>query len=116
MRLIDADTLMEILTTAIRNMKGMAKFIASEDDPEIQMEIKAYTDIADGVKDMPTIDPERKTGRWIVSDDKYWHTCPFCNADIDVSMGTGVYVDNDEVNHVNYCPNCGAKLEAEGIK
>ena len=57
---------------------------------------------------------ERKTGKWIVSDDKYWHTCPFCNADIDVSMGTGVYVGNDEVNHVNYCPNCGCKMEVEG--
>lgn len=69
MRLIDADTLIEILTTAIRNMKGMAKFIGAEDDPEIQMEIKAYTDIADGVKDMPTIE-ERKTGQWIPSGEK----------------------------------------------
>lgn len=58
MRAIDADALMEILTTAIRNMKGMAKFIGAEDDPEIRMEIKAYTDIADGVKDMPTIEPQ----------------------------------------------------------
>ena len=57
--------------------------------------------------------PERKTGKWIVSDDRCWHTCPFCDADIDVSMGTGVYVDNDEVNYVNYCPNCGARMEAE---
>lgn len=56
-RLIDADALMELLTTAIRNMRGMAKFLGAEDDPEIQMEIKAYTDIANGVKDMPTIDP-----------------------------------------------------------
>lgn len=58
MRLIDADVLMEILTTAIRNMKGIAKFLDAEDDPEIQMEIKAYMDIANGIKDMPTIKPE----------------------------------------------------------
>ena len=61
-RLIDADALMELLTTAIRNMRGVAKFIGCEDDPEIKMEIKAYTDIANGVKDMPTIEPEPK---WI---------------------------------------------------
>lgn len=70
-RLIDADALMEILTTAIRNMKGMAKFIGAEDDPEIQMAIKAYTDIADGVKNMPTIEPERKTGKWIPCSEGY---------------------------------------------
>lgn len=32
-RCIDADELMELLTTAIRNMKGIAKFIGAEDDP-----------------------------------------------------------------------------------
>lgn len=62
MRLIDGDELMEILTTAIRNMKGMTKFLSAEDDPEIQMEIKAYTDIANGVNDMPTIESGLK---WI---------------------------------------------------
>ena len=56
MRLIDADALMEILTTAIRNIKGIVKFLGVEDDPVIQMEIKAYTDIANGVNDMPTIE------------------------------------------------------------
>jgi len=72
-----------------------------------------YEDAVEGMKTLPPAKPERKTGMWIVSDDKYWHTCPFCNADIDVSMGTGVYVGNDEVNHVNYCPNCGARMEVE---
>lgn len=58
MRAIDGDAIVEILTTAIRNMQGVAKFIGAEDDPEIKMEIKAYTDILNGVKDMPTIEPE----------------------------------------------------------
>ena len=63
MRAIDADALVEILTTAIRNMQGIAKFIGAEDDPEIKMEIKAYTDILEGVKEQPTIKPERKRER-----------------------------------------------------
>ena len=58
MRLIDADALIEILRTAVRNMKGVAKFIGAEDDPELKMEIKAYTDILNGVKEQPTIEPE----------------------------------------------------------
>ena len=65
MRPIDADALTEILTTAIRNMEGLAKFIGCEDDPEIKMEIKAYRDILNGVKEQPTIEPERKKGKLI---------------------------------------------------
>lgn len=108
MRCIDADELMELLTTAIRNMKGMAKFIGCEDDPEIKMEIKAYTDIANGVKDMPTIEPERKTGRWMPRDYNkrtgcvtttvyYYPTCSVCGYSGNYSM--------------SFCPNCGAKME-----
>lgn len=66
-RLIDADVLIEILTTAIRNMKGMAKFLNAEDDPEIKMEIKAYTDILNGVKEQPTIEPNLK---WILCSER----------------------------------------------
>ena len=62
MRAIDADALIEILTTAIRTVEGMAKFLGAEDDPEIKMEIKAYTDILEGVKEQPTIEAERKKG------------------------------------------------------
>lgn len=60
-RLIDGDVLTEILTTAIRNMQGIVKLIGAEDDPEIRMEVKAYADIYNGVKDLPTvIDKEDK--------------------------------------------------------
>ena len=65
MRLIDADTLVEILTTAIMNMQGVAKFIGAEDDPEIKMEIKAYTDILEGVKEQPTIEPKCEECRYL---------------------------------------------------
>ena len=78
MRLIDADVLIEILRTAIRNMKGVAKFIGAEDDPELKMEIKAYADILNGVKEQPTIEPEphwipcgdglpKKSGKYLVT-------------------------------------------------
>lgn len=50
-------------------------------------------------------------GRWICSDDKQWLTCPFCDADVDVSVGIFFYVNNEDVDHINFCPNCGAKMD-----
>lgn len=105
-RLIDGDELMEMLTTAIRNMKGVARFLDAENDPEIQMEIKAYTDIANGVKDMPTIEPERKTGKWLPDNNNYIEErfiCSVCGKSykVDTCMGKPMW---------DFCP-CGAKME-----
>ena len=75
MRLINADVLIEILTTAIRNMKGVAKFLNAEDDPEIKMEIKAYTDILNGVKEQPTIEPDLK---WIPCSERLPKPYEYC--------------------------------------
>lgn len=52
--------------------------------------------------------PERKKGRWILSEDRDWKTCSECGADVDVSMGLGIFVDNDEVSEMRFCPNCGS--------
>lgn len=104
MNLIDKDALMEILTTAIRNMKGMAKFLDAEDDPEIQMEIKAYTDIANGVNDMPTIE-ERKKGKWIEFPNHYAYKCSECGRIIETVDGK-----SNVCKHYPYC-HCGAKME-----
>ena len=58
MRLIDGEVLEQILQNAITLQKEMAKNFDIEDDPEVQMEIKAYTDILQGIKEQPTIEPE----------------------------------------------------------
>ena len=65
MRAIDGEALEQILQNAITLQKEMAKNLDIEDDPEVQMEIKAYTDILKGVKDQPTIEPVGETGRWM---------------------------------------------------
>ena len=101
MRAIDADELMELLTTAIRNMEGVAKFIGAEDDPEIRMEIKAYTEIANGVKDMPTIEPERKTGKWEI-----YVISPFDGEGCRCSE-----CKYEGAPYWNFCPNCGTYNE-----
>lgn len=70
------------------------------------------SNLCDTVAEIPSEDVQPvKHERWILSDDKYWLTCSFCGADIDVSCGAPFfYVDNDEVDHINFCPNCGAKM------
>lgn len=72
MRLIDANALELILSNAIGMMMTMAKALDCEDDPEIQMEIKAYTDILNGVKEQQTIEPERPTEPIRCKDCKHW--------------------------------------------
>ena len=64
------------------------------------------------IKRLPSADVQPvKHGRWILSDDKYWLKCSFCGAYFDVSCGAPFfYVDNEEVSHINFCPNCGARM------
>lgn len=55
MRLINADQLEQTLTVAINMMTAMAAAIGAEEDEGVQMELKAYKDILDGVKGQKTI-------------------------------------------------------------
>ena len=107
-RLIDADAFIDEINKRIKEAHKWYDATQS-DEVKVRAEqaIATFCEASLTAKRMPTV-KERKTGKWIVSDDKYWHTCPFCNADIDVSMGTGIFVNNDEVSHMNYCPHCGS--------
>lgn len=60
MRLIDADALEKIMTDAIMIQEGMAAALGIENDEGVQMELKAYRDILQGVKDQPTIRMENQ--------------------------------------------------------
>lgn len=96
MRAIDADALVEKLNLAISMMSGMMKMLNAEDDEGFQMELKAYRDIRDGIKEEPTIEPERKTGKW--TDD---NACQFC--------GFQPWYERD-IHSLSFCPNCGADM------
>lgn len=54
-----------------------------------------------------------RRGKWEVSKDGDWCTCSECHADLDISIGTGCFVDGEELELPKYCPNCGAKMDAE---
>ena len=54
-RLIDGDELFKQMNIAVAMMSGMMKAIGAEDDDGMQMELKAYRDIRDGIKDCDTV-------------------------------------------------------------
>ena len=56
-------------------------------------------------QDMPN--EEQRTGRWLTSDDMYeTGVCSCCRYDTQEPVS---YV----ITNFEYCPNCGAKMEAE---
>ena len=57
--------------------------------------------LIDEVENMPSVTPQQRTGRWIERFDETgkWYECDQCHTDWGGS--------------VNYCPNCGAKMEVE---
>lgn len=48
---------------------------------------------------MPTIEPERKTGKWITQEFGSWAECSECHELYDIPIA-----------YSNFCPNCGAKM------
>ena len=101
MRLIDADALLMNMNLAIAILEGTMKNLGLQDDAECQMELKAYRDIRDGIKDEPTIEPiaERETTTITIGRTKgsvtMWYECDACGEPID---------QND-----CYCRKCGRK-------
>lgn len=98
-RLIDADALMELYEMG-DELKNYEK-VLSVPLPVIQQNIK----------DMPTIEAEPvKHGRWEIIVDDYDCEMMKCSC-----CGSEFYDgDNDTVDcMLNYCPNCGAKMEEE---
>lgn len=104
MRAIDADALERILRNAITIMKSVTVALDVEDDKEFQMEIKAYTDILNGVKEQPTIEPERKKGKWTVKEGELLSLdeCSVCRK-----------IVIHRAPHYNFCPHCGADMRGD---
>ena len=59
MRLIDADVLESQLEEAI-SLQGIMALALGTDDESIQAEMKAYRDILNGVKELPTVPYDMK--------------------------------------------------------
>ena len=81
---------------------------------------EAFIECADMVDEQPTIEPQRKKGKWIfkerrepvydISGVKTWgiaYMCPECEFIHTVIEDFGQYV---------YCPNCGAEMREDGAE
>lgn len=67
-------------------------------------------------KTQPTADVEPvRHGHWIITDDGWWLTCPFCGASVDLCHRITILYDDhlSAIPHFNFCPNCGAKMDKE---
>lgn len=57
------------------------------------------------IKDLPSVQPKTKTGKWVYGD----HRCPCCGEDKFKDLDADIWADW----FPKYCPNCGAKMESE---
>lgn len=95
MRLIDADELIKFIENRYE--------ITWEDDYEGGIK-DACADILEKISTMPTIEPERKTGKWIK--DEFGSRCSNC----------GLYAYRDKFDRPwesDFCPICGAYTKGE---
>lgn len=97
MRLIDADGMIAKWRAAMLHM------VKAEDGMHpISMEV-----LIEDLKDAPTIEAEPvKHGEWVITEGRptIFNECSLCND----RWSYGVAI------HMNYCPNCGAKMGGGG--
>ena len=87
MRLIDADALLDYLLMM-----------------PIDLGYREVEEIEKYVKEMPTIEPERKKGKWIFK--RRWHEADECSCSLCGQLMTTFMGERKK-----YCPDCGAKME-----
>lgn len=76
-----------------------------EGETAFRMAIAAL-ELFGNAEQLPSAQPERKTGRWIYDNEAYPYGNPCGHYDCDQC--------GESVPHkTNFCPNCGAKMEVE---
>lgn len=59
--------------------------------------------IAEGIEDLPAVQSESKTGKWIEAYDPFNRISGRCSV-----CGWEAHLYEDDVIGMNYCPNCGS--------
>ena len=107
MRLIDADAFADFIAEVIKRQRydevklGSTLTIADVLDAVIA-ELKGEG--LNGFNNAPTIEPERKTGKW-----ENGCICSVCGERCDYHLSGDIWIEE----LANFCPNCGAKMERE---
>ena len=72
--------------------------------------------IINWLSELPSAQPQCKTGRWIIKDNPgtgwYRVTCSECGEDVTSTAPCIGFYPNAKVTW-DYCPNCGAKMDGE---
>lgn len=67
----------------------------------------AIADAEATIRFLPSAEPQRKRGKWIERDEDCTWECSACGEPWTLIEGT------PKQNGMNYCPNCGAKMEGD---
>ena len=73
---------------------------------------KKYSDMVDDIANLKALKQEPKTGHWIKKDGfdgDVYYDCSECGESWTTVEGTPWQ------NGMNYCPNCGARMESEEV-
>lgn len=102
MRLIDADALIDDLKHDVAADQDSLDYEELTDSNReiIQFDKDCKQNAIDLLQNAPTIEPQRKTGRWTDN-----NACPFC--------GFQPWYERD-IHTLSYCPNCGADMRKDG--
>ena len=116
MELIDRETLRDSINKTIEYLEIESSKWNDRDNPLILQQkeavgcgIEVLRQVKVLINQSPTIE-SRLQGKWIVTENEYMddeYKCPFCKYEFTLYEGTPKESD------INYCPNCGAKMEEE---
>ena len=120
MRAIDADAFAEYLKDAVKRQKyentKIDKLLTVDDVIEAVISELEGTSLA-GFKNAPTIEPERKKGKWIkMSDaDGDYYCCDQCGEELprymtEIPSWDRPYPHKQSIDKTDFCPNCGAYM------
>lgn len=93
MRTIDGDALEELFREVIG---CIAK--KPEMNGNLEHMVRASAMVIEMIQDAPTIEPERKRGKWINHIEKGMRECKEC----------GEQLETERACRANFCPNCGS--------
>lgn len=111
MRLIDVDAMMDDINNSLNEMTNIGVCVDGD---------WLWAKLNDAIENAPTIDPQRKTGKWIEDAETYYRAVnekgggvnentPYFTDDIACSECLAKFsvIDND-AERFDFCPNCGS--------